>query len=354
MGILDRYIGFTIAYSTFFTLLILLSLFTFFTFAGELNNTRGAYDSFQALEFSVLTMPSMLYQIFPAAALIGTMSGLGTLAGNSELVAMRAAGYSLRRLLRSVFVFSFVLMLTVALIGEYLAPRAQTFAETRRSLAQSGGQGALVQGGVWLRDGRQFIHIGKIANNGRLEDVNIFHLNTNQRLDEYKEIASAVNLTGSHWNLVDYSEFKMDGDTVEVHRFDNTTDTTFISKNILNMVSVKPETMSAQAAYQYINYLEDNGIDASQYRQAFWMKVTTPLATFVMVMLAIPIVMGSIRTLTAGHRILIGTLTGIGFYLLSQVFAYIGLVYEFSPIVAALFPIVTFGLVAYRLMKRVR
>jgi len=352
--ILDRYIGFTVAVSTFFVLLVLVSLFSFFTFAGELNKTgRGEYDSWQALQFAALTIPAMLYQIFPTAALIGTMSGLGALANNSELVAMRAAGYSLYNILRSVFIFSFILMLIVALVGEYVSPAAQTYAETKRSLALSGSKGSQIEGGVWLRDGSQFIHVGNIADDGRLQDVRMFQLTENQQLAAIKEVGNAANFDAGNWLLSDYTSYQVLGDDVKIEKNASVTDVNFLSQDILDLVAVKPESMSAQAAYQYVSYLEDNGIDARHYSQAFWMKVTAPIATFVMVMLAIPIVMGSLRTLTAGHRVLIGTLTGIGFYLVSQVFAYMGLVFELSPIVTAFVPILVFAYVAFRMMKRV-
>lgn len=354
MRILDRYIGFTVAYSTFFVMLVLVALFSFFSFAGELNKTgKGDYDALQAVQFALLTIPSMLYQIFPTAALIGTMSGLGVLANNSELVAMRAAGYSLSKILRSVFLFSFLLMIIVALIGEYVAPAAQTYAETKRSLALSGSKAMQTSGGVWLRDGLQFIHIGNIADDGRLEDVRIFQLDGAQRLVDLRQISDAANFQKGKWLLSGYSDFKVSGDNVLISESDSVLEEGFISKQILDLIAVKPEAMSAQAAYQYIAYLEDNGIDARHYEQAFWMRVTAPIATFVMVMLAIPIVMGSIRTMTAGHRILIGTLTGIGFYLISQVFAYMGLVFELSPLVTAFVPILVFSYIAYRMMRRV-
>lgn len=116
MRILDRYIGQTVAFSTLTVMVVILSLFTFFTFAGELNKTgRGNYDTLEAVQYALLTMPSMLYQLFPTAVLIGTMGGLGALMSSSELVAMRSAGYSLVNILRSVFAFG-LLMMTVLLL----------------------------------------------------------------------------------------------------------------------------------------------------------------------------------------------------------------------------------------------
>ncbi|MDX1812868.1 MAG: LPS export ABC transporter permease LptG [Gammaproteobacteria bacterium] len=355
MRILDRYIGFTIAYSTVFVLLVLVALFTFFNFAGELNKTgRGDYDMLQAAQFVFFNIPTMLYQIFPAAALIGTMSGLGMLANNSELVAMRAAGYTLGNILRSVFIFAFVLVLIVAVVGEYLAPISRTYAEVQRNQALSGKKLLSSREGVWLRDGDKFIYIEKITDDGRLLNVNTYQLNDKQKLMELSQIANAANLNGDTWLLSDLQRFQVQGDDIAIKQYEMQKKDKFLSPQVLELVSVKPETMSALTAYEYVKYLEKNDVDARHYKQVFWMKLATPFATFVMVLLAIPIIMGSVRSMTAGHRILIGTLTGIGFYLLSQVFAYMGLVFEIAPALTAFLPVVAFSFVAFYLMKRVR
>ncbi len=355
MRILDRYIVLNIASATFFVMLILVALFTFFTFAGELNRTgKGNYDSAQALQFALLTIPSMLYQLFPTTALIGTITGLGVLANNSELIAMRSIGYSLLRILRSVFLFSFVLMIAVVLIGEYFAPATQQYAETRKNVALSGDNVALIRGGIWWKEGNRFIRVGEVSSSGRLHDISIYELNDELRLKQLTQIDTAINVQNARWLLSNYNVNMVQDANISVHHAGTQTTDSFISTDILDLVSVKPEAMSAQTAYQYIQYLEENGIDASHYAQAFWMKVTTPLATFVMVLLAIPMVLGSVRAMSAGHRILIGTLIGIGFYLLSQVLAYVGLVFELQPALVAFTPIVISLLVSVKLMKGVR
>lgn len=354
MKLLDRYIGLSVAYSTFFVTLVLLALFTFFTFAGELNRVgKGDYQAVDALMFALLTIPALLYQLFPTAALIGTMSGLGILASNSELVAMRAAGYSLGRILRSVLGFSLLLMILVTFVGEYLAPPAQQYAETNRSFALSGNKVVQTRGGVWLRDGERYIQISQIAENGRLYDINVYELSDDLRLRQVEKIQSALNFEGSRWLLTGYDTLTLRDANVIIAQKNAVTTDSFVAPDVLSLIALKPESMSAQTALKYIDYMEENGVDASHYKQAFWMKVATPLATFVMVLLAIPIVLGSLRAMTAGHRILIGTLLGVGFYLLNQVLAYVGLAYEMPPVLVAFAPLVVFLGVALRMMKRI-
>ena len=354
MRILDRYIGLTVASSTLSVMLVLVSLFTFFTFAGELGRTgKGAYDSWQALLFALTTIPGMLYQLFPAAALIGTMMGLGILANSSELTAMRAAGYSQISLLRSVFYFSLLLMASVFVIGEYVAPASQEYAETKRSIAMSGKHALQTESGLWIRDGLKFVHIENVAGAGQWNQVSVFALNEKQKIDHIIYAEKATHVADDKWILDNFEQRTINETGVHLQDKERTVWATALSPEILDVVSVKPEMMSAVDALEYVNYLNENGIDSRKYSQTFWSKVITPFSTAVMVLLAIPFIFGPMRTRSAGHRILVGVLTGIGFYLFAQVFSYVGLVYQLNAFLAATFPTIIFLGVALLLMRRI-
>jgi len=352
--VLDRYIGLTIISSTLTVMLVLVALFTFFTFAGELNKTgKGSYESFQAAQFALTTIPGMLYQLFPASALIGTMMGLGLLANNSELIAMRAAGYSLLSLLRSVFFFGIALMLLVFFIGEYVAPKTQEYAETKRSLAMSGKKSLQTKSGLWIRDGMKFIRIASIGKTGQWSKVSIYEVDEKQKPRFITLADEAVHLEDNQWLLKSLEKREWRDGSIITKSEESSVWPSLLSPELLNIVTVKPEMMSAFAALAYADYLADNGIDSRKYMQSFWSKVTAPFATAIMVLMAIPFIFGSMRAMSAGHRILLGTLTGIGFYLFNQVFAYVGLVFEFSPFWAATLPTFLFFGIAVLMMRRI-
>jgi len=355
LRILDRYIGQTVAFSTLTVMLVILSLFTFFTFAGELNKTgRGNYDAFQAAQYALITMPGMLYQLFPTTVLIGTMGGLGALASSSELVAMRAAGYSLFSILRSVLVFGLIMMGSVFLIGEYVAPVTQEYAETKRSLAISGKDSLRTDAGLWIRDGLKFVRIESIVSGGQWKNVSIYELDEKQQLKQVLRANKAVYGNDNKWILLGLEQEKIiDGEVVIEHKKSEIW-SSLLSPELLDVVVVRPDMMSASAALDYVSYLEDNGVEARKYLQAFWSKVSAPLSTAIMILLAIPFIFGPTRTMSAGHRILLGTLTGIGFYLFGQVFAYVGLVYELNPFLAATMPSFIFLGIALYLMRSIR
>jgi lipopolysaccharide export system permease protein len=112
--------------------------------------------------------------------------------------------------------------------------------------------------------------------------------------------------------------------------------------------------MSIRGLYQYIDFLKNNGLDAASYQHALWNKVAAPFITGVMVFLAIPFVFGPLRSVGIGHRIFIGGLVGIGFYLINQVFTYVGVVYSVNPVVSAFLPASLAFALGYLMMRRVR
>ena len=103
MAKLDRYIGTQVFFAILAVLGIILGLALLFAFIDELSDlNKGDYGLGQVLWYVLLTAPRRAYEMLPMAALIGCLIGLGTLASNSELTIMRAAGVSLGRIVLSV------------------------------------------------------------------------------------------------------------------------------------------------------------------------------------------------------------------------------------------------------------
>ena len=95
MKTLHRYLAREIAASTGFVFLGLLSLFAFFDLVDEIKDlAHGGYRMRHIVIQVVLSIPNHVYELFPIAALIGTLFALAQLVANSEYTVMRAAGLS--------------------------------------------------------------------------------------------------------------------------------------------------------------------------------------------------------------------------------------------------------------------
>ena len=76
--------------------------------------------------------------------------------------------------------------------------------------------------------------------------------------------------------------------------------------------------------FEYIRHLEANGQTAQRYEIEFWRKVFYPLSCLVMVVLALPFAYLHFRQSGITSYVFGGVMIGISFFLLNNVFGYIG------------------------------
>ena len=119
MKIVDRYIGQNVIASTVTVLIVLLAIFTFFAFMDELEDIgRGSYTLGRAALVIFLSVPGLAYELFPIAALLGALLGLGSMMERNEIAVVRAAGVSKLRVIGSVMKTGLVFVVAAVLIGE--------------------------------------------------------------------------------------------------------------------------------------------------------------------------------------------------------------------------------------------
>jgi len=353
MTILQRYIAKTILSSTGLVLLVLLGLYTFMDFIGELEDVgKGEYQLAEVFSYLALSMPKRFYELLPVAALLGSVLGLGSLASQSELVVMRAAGISIQKISQAVMVVAFVLMLIALFVGEVIRPPAEQKAREIQSMAQTGTVGTRSENGFWTRDGNHFNHIQRILPDGRFSGISIYEFDDDNHLRNVTK-AKEARYDAGNWTLSDVVQSTLDSRGVEVRAVEYAQWQSTLNPGMVNIVIVPPEFLPVWSLVEYINYLETNRQSVGQYQMAFWMKIMMPLSSAVMVFLAVPFVFGPLRAAPIGGRILAGALVGIGFHLFNQSFQQFGLVFGVLPWLAAAFPTVLFAGFGYYWMKRI-
>lgn len=342
MRIIDRYIGVTVAVGTATVMAVLLALMTFGDLVNELDNVgKGSYGVAQAVEYVLLTMPRTAYGLFPSAALLGSLLGLGLLSGNRELMIIRAAGVSLARLVWSVMKVGLILMVIAVAIGEYVAPASEKIANAIRTRALTNQVTLSTHSGLWVRDDRNFINIHTVLLDGQVGDVTIYQFDAAQRLQATIHARSAA-YRGGEWVLHDVSRSQIAADHVtSVHQARLVWPSLF-NPELFDVVSVEPRDLSISGLYQYIDYLQANGLNARRYQLAFWEKVLSPLAVGAMILISIPFVMGPMRLTSMGQRILVGVLLGVGFHLVNQAISQSALVYHMNLMVFTALPTLLF------------
>lgn len=352
MRILDRYLAGAVIGGTLLTLAVLLPLLAVFVLADEIDQVdQGGYGIWQALVFVTLSMPRYLYQVFPIATLIGALVGLGLLAARSELVAMRAAGVSIARIIRGAMVGGLGLAVAASLVGELVAPVAEQKALSGRAMAKSGDAVQMSARGFWARDGNAFINVREVLPGAALSDISIFEVE-NERL-RYATHADEARYSDGEWILTGISRSRIGQGQVEVEQVEQARWESLLSPRLLEVIVVEPHALPVWGLYRYLRYMRQTKQDAGAHEVAFWGKLAQPLLILAMIFVAIPILLGSARTTGTGVKLVIGIGIGILFYLVSRTFTYLALLYDFSPAIAAFAPVLLFVLGALLLLRRV-
>ena len=300
--------------------------------------------------YVIMSQPRQLYELFPIIVLIGAIMGLSAMALNSELIAMRAAGVSVARIVGSAMKAGLMFVIASLLLGEYVVPFAESVAQRERAQAL---HESLQQrsSGLWLRDGEAFVNIGEVLPDLSLLRVNIYHFSDSTRLRS-QTLPVARNSKGSNggWRACARASFRTKACVSSMRaRRPGTRHSRGTSCRFLPWYR---EGLSIQQLYRYIEHLRQNNQEIERYQLAFWQKIFMPLATAVMVLLATPFVFRPVRSGGLGQRVFLGVMLGLAFVVLNQIIGYFGLLYGLSPVVSALTPILLFLGLALVLLHR--
>jgi lipopolysaccharide export system permease protein len=353
MRVLDLYIGKAVIGGSFLVMCVLLSLFVFIEFISELDVIgRGDYGAWVAFRYVLLSVPRLTYELMPMAALLGSLTGLGVLASNNEIIIMRASGISLARITWAALKGGLLLVVFAVWIGEWVVADAEQRATEIRSSALAGNKSLRTVDGFWTREATDFINVRTVLPDGRLVGVYIYEFDPGNELRRISSAKSATYERGQ-WHLEQVSRSVIGRDGVTMEQLPSMTWRSRLSPELLDIIAIKPASLSVSGLHKYIRYLRLNGLSSGRYEAEFWTKIALPFATCVMVFAALPFVFGSLRSAGVGQRMLIGVLVGIGFYLFNQTANYIGLVYEFNPLLSAVLPTLLLLVGAVYMMRRI-
>ena len=338
MNILDRYIGQAVITGVASVLIIFITLYELFAFAGETDQIGQAdYTMWPALQYSLFLIPQHIYELFPLSMLLGTMLGLGWLANHNELVIIRMAGISLLRIVGSIMKTAVMLMLLAMVIGEGIAPPLHQYATEQRIKALNRQINVNTDYGLWARDGETYINVNRVENDGRLIGINLYQFSENNLIKRQIQANQAI-YDGEQWRLQSVKETIYQNNSFVVNNLKEMKWKTLLDLDMVKIVAIPPDLLSIWKLNGYINYLKNNDLEYSKYELVYWTKLFGPFTILAMVLLAVPFVFGSVRHISIGKQILLGFLVGVTFYMVSRLIGQMGLVYGVPAVLSALLP----------------
>ena len=347
MNLLARYLSGQVLVASGFVLLALMVLFAFFDVLQELGSLgRNNYGLGQVVVVVLLNIPGHLYEILPVAALIGTLFALSRLVGNSEYAVMRVSGLSNWRVAGIFAVIGIVLSMLVLVLGEYAAPWSEQAAQRYKLSATRSVVAQQFRSGLWVKDGSSFINVREVMPDNTLRGVEIYGFNADGRLDWIRAADQARWKNGQSWELQQVVETRFDADGIRADRRERQNWQSVLTPDILSVLLVAPEKMSARTLWRYVAHLKENGQKATRYEFALWSKFISPFVIPIMMLIAIPFAIQGPRTGGTSSKIFIGILVGLGFYLLSRLFGHLGLLNDWPVMLVSGLPLLIFLAVA--------
>ncbi len=354
----DRYLGRTVILNMLMTWLVLLVIVMLLGFVSELRAGQQDYGPFQGILFVLMTGPRQAVQVFPIAALIGTLLGAGGLASQLELVAFRAAGVSRLRLAASVLLGGLLLLLPVLWMSEYIVPQMEQSARAFRITKQSGRVHLGGSGGMWLREGNRVVNIRQPlitadidAQDVRFSEVLIFELNENMSVASISSADEARPVEGG-WILDDVNEIRFTPERVQRLSADSKSWQIELDSGLLEAAVTRPGYLSVRALKNYVGYLDAHDQDARKYVSAFWQKLAYPFAVLALVLAAMPFLFGSNRQNTLGVRMFTGSVVGATFLIFSRLMENFADAYAFPAWLGAFFPVALLAALSIIALKR--
>ncbi len=324
--------------SILFIMGALLAMFAFFDLLQELDSIgKGHYGLGKILLFVTLSAPGHIYEIVPVAVLIGTMYSLAQFARNSELVVLRTSGLSILKIGGFLLRIGIVFAILTFIVGELITPLSEKTAQRIRIKAIDSVVAQDFRSGLWVKDGRSFVNVEQVKPDAELVNVHIYSFDQNFQLTSINSAKSA-RFNGDNWDLTDVTITNLSKAKVESKNLAKTNWKSLIRPELLNVLLVLPERMSAWNLYSYIGHLTKNHQKTSRYEIALWAKIIYPIACMVMVMLALPF--GFLQQRSGGitYKILAGIMLGILYQVLNKVFLHLGLLNDWSAFTSAVIP----------------
>ena len=348
---LERYLARQIYGAVGFVLLGFLALFAFFDLISELRDLgNGNYQLRQIFLVIVLWVPGHAYELFPIAVLIGTLYVLAHLSSNSEYTVMRAAGLSPLRAGAVLAKVGLAFVVATFAIGEWIAPLSEETGQRVRMQAMQSLIGGNLSSGLWFKDERSFINVREAREANSLGGVRIYEFDAAYRLRQVTAAERGEYAGGGKWRLVNVSQTLFGSGAPTVARYPEAEWRSAVNPDLLNVLLVAPERMSAWKLYKYLQHLAGNHQKTERYEIALWKKLFYPLATLVMMALALPFAYMHARSGMVGIKVFLGIMLGIFFHMLNSLFSHVGLLKEWPPVAAAVVPSVLFLVTAILMM----
>jgi len=358
MTLLSRHIlreFITLVIAVLFGILIVYLCVEFLQKADKLIKHHASLS--QVVRFFLYSIPGMISMSLPMATLIAALLSLGNLSRHNELIAMRASGVSLGRIVAPLLAGGLAISAVGFLNNELIMPEYTTRASYIQNVEIEKKEQRVMfqQHKLWLRGPENSIANIELVSPRRTEmlGLGIYKLNPDYTVRERIKADSLLWENGA-WRLKHSRTYTPVGDVVQSRSSDGEVFNIVNSPDDLGMIVKDSEEMNFSEMWDYVKRLKTSGYQAVQYEVDLHGKIAFPLSSLLMVMISIPFSIHKVRSGGAGKGFAFAVLIAFAYWTLMSIGASLGRSGAVPPVLAAWFANILFGFAALIVLFRLQ
>jgi lipopolysaccharide export system permease protein len=311
----------------------------------------------QVATYFLYSIPSMISMSLPMATLIATLLSLGNLSRHNEIIAMRASGVSLTKIIAPLLAAGLLISALGFVNSEFIMPYYSSRAIYLRKVEIEKSQQRVMfqQSKLWLRGPDNSIANIELVSPNRNEMIglNVYKLNPDYSVRERIKAGSLEWKDGA-WRLKQSTTYAFSGDEVRSRPSDGEVFNIVESPDDLGMIVKKSEEMSFGEMWDYVNRLKTSGYKAVAPEVDLHSKLAFPLASFLMVMISIPFSIHKLRAGGAAKGFALAVMIAFIYWTLASVGMSLGRSGVFPPVLAAWFANLFFAIASAIVLIRMQ
>ena len=307
----------------------------------------------EILRYVGLRIPQLIAQFLPYSVLLATLITLVTLNQNSEVVAMKAAGFSAHQVLAPLLLTSAIVALASFAFNERVVTRANATLKVWEAadygpVPETSGARA----NVYFTDGENILTASSLTGTGEnIELANVtWYSRTPTGMIREQIRAPLATYAAPGWVLKRPSRF--DVGSALVDEFDEIVVARGLTPDQIDLQSIDPDAQSFWELAETIEAFEDAGRRTSEMRAKWWHRISGPLSALLMPLLGSIAAFGLARSGQLLVRAIIGMSLGFAYFVVDNAALAMGSFGGYPPFLAAWAPFLLFLLVGETVLIR--
>lgn len=339
--IFNQYIKKSILLNILIVFLIFISLSSIIKLFDELHNLEKKNYFIQDIFFCIiLNLPKEFDLFLPMSTLLGGLLGLSALEIRNELIIMQIAGLSKLQISIPIIKSAIFILLFNIISNEWLLPYSQKLVYAYKDKKQFNTYLFPEKNEkLWLTGKNHFFCIKKILTTRELLGIDLYYFKKNKKLQKILYIERAQYIE-QHWFLLNITELDFSQKTrILQNKIPFMVWDTTLTPKLLSIIIVHPRILSMSNLKHCIQYFNKIGQNSKYYELIFWNKIISPITGVIMIITALSCTWGPLYKKKINIKLFFGVAIGFLFYILHQICGTFSIIYNVSPIIGAISPI---------------